>query len=65
VSWRLIHGLLNFIIAVVVLNCSIGAAVLVVVVVDDVDGVGDVGDMINDDEARGAGISTIMTDVTV
>jgi hypothetical protein len=65
VSWRLIHGLLNFIIAVVVLNCSIGAAVLVVVVVGDVDGVGDVGDMINDDEARGAGISTIMTDVTV
>jgi hypothetical protein len=65
VSWRLIHGLLNFIIAVVVLNCSIGAAVLVVVVVGDVDGVGDMGDMINDDEARGAGISTIMTDVTV
>jgi hypothetical protein len=49
VSWRLIHGLLNFIIAVVVLNCSIGAAVLVVVVVGDVDDVGDVGDMINDD----------------
>jgi hypothetical protein len=65
VSWRLAHGLLNFLIAVAVLNCSVGVAVVVEVVVGDVDGVGDVGDVINADEAGGAGISAVMRDATV
>jgi hypothetical protein len=49
VSWRFARGLL----AVAVLDCSVGAVVVIAVVVGDVDGVGDVGDVFNADEAEG------------
>jgi hypothetical protein len=53
---------LNFIVVVAVLDCSVG---VVVVVVDIVGGVDDVGDVINADEAGGAGISTVVMDATI
>jgi hypothetical protein len=53
---------LNFIVVVAVLDCSVG---VVVVVVDIVGGVDDVGDVINADEAGGAGISAVVMDATI
>jgi hypothetical protein len=56
VSWRLARGLLNFIIVIAVLNCPVGVAVVVVVIV---------GEVINADEAGGTDISVIVMDTTV
>jgi hypothetical protein len=47
VSWRLTRGLLNFIVAVVVLDYSIWVVVVIVNVVGDMGGVDDMGDMLN------------------
>jgi hypothetical protein len=65
VIWKLAHGLLNSIVVVVVMDCFVGVVVVVVAVVGDVAGVDDVGDMINVDEAGGAGISVVVMDATV
>jgi hypothetical protein len=62
VSWRLTRGLLNFIVAVAVPDCSVGVVVVVVDVVGDMDNVGDV---INADEVGGASVLAVVMDVTV
>jgi hypothetical protein len=59
VSWRLAHGLLNFIIAVAVPDYFVGVVAVVVDVMDDVD---DVGDVTNADETGGA---AVVMDATV
>jgi hypothetical protein len=62
VSWRLARRLLNFIIVVVALDYSVGVVVGIMDVVDDMGGVGDV---VNVDEAGGAGILTIVMGATI
>jgi hypothetical protein len=59
VSWRLAHGLLNFSVAIVVWDCFVGVVVVILVIVVIVGGV------VNADEVGGAGISAVVTDVTV
>jgi hypothetical protein len=65
VSWRLTRGLLNFIVAVAVPDCSVGVVVVVVDVVDVVGDMDNVGDVINADEAGGASVLAVVMDVTV
>jgi uncharacterized ion transporter superfamily protein YfcC len=57
VSQRLARGLLNFIIAVVVQDCSVGVVVVVMVIV------GDMGGVANADGAGDAGVSAVLMDL--